>query len=67
MIEKKKGVRQIHTLRLIELLEAAALNKFFAKNLMTIAESNNSLVDKQWGLRKNRTSTDAAMLKLLTF
>ena len=34
---------------------------------MTIAESNNSLVDEQWDLRKNRTSTDAAMLKILTF
>ena len=33
---------------------------------MTIAKSNDSLADEQWGLRKNRTSTDAAMLKLLT-
>ena len=70
MIEKKKGVRWIHTLRLIELLEAdfnSARRFFFAKEFMTIAESNNSLVDEQWDLRKNRTSTDAAMLKILTF
>ena len=34
---------------------------------MTAVETNNTLADKHWGLRKNRTSTDAAMLKLLTF
>ena len=70
MIEKKKGVCWIHTLRLIELLESdfnSALKSFFAKEFMTILESNNSLADEQWGLRKNRTSTDIAMIKLLTF
>ena len=70
MIEKKKGVRWIHTLRLIEILEAdfnSALKHFFANDLMTAVETNNTLADKQWGVRKNRTSTDAAMLKLLTF
>ena len=70
MIEKKKGQRYIHTLRLIKILEAdfnSALKHFFAKDLMKAAETNDTLADEQWGLWKNRTSTDAAMLKLLTF
>ena len=67
---KKKGIRWIHTLRLIELLEAnfnSALENFFAKDPMIASETNDTLADEQWGLRKNRTSTDAAMLKLLIF
>ena len=68
MIEKRKGQRYIHTLRLIEMLEADfnSAQKTFANDLMKAAETNNTLADEQWGLRKNRTSTDAAMLKLLT-
>ena len=67
---KEKRVKNIHTLRLLELLEAyfnSALNKIFAKDLMLTAEKIFSLAEEQWGLRKNRSSTDAAMLKLLTF
>ena len=70
MVEKNKGIQWIHTLRLIKILEAnfnSALKHFFAKDLMTATETNNTPADEQWGLRKNRTSTDAAMLKLLTF
>ena len=70
MIEKKKGQRYIHTSRLIEILETdfnSALKHFFAKDLMKAAATKNTLADEQWGLRKNRTSTNPAMLKLLTF
>ena len=67
---KKKGTRWIHTLRLIKLIEAdfnSALKHFFSKDLMIAVETNDTLVDEQWGIQKNRTSTDASMLKLLTF
>ena len=69
MLEKKKGIRHIHQLRIIGLLEAdfnTALKYFFAKKMMTNAENMN-LSDEQWGGRKDRSSIDAAMLKLLTF
>jgi hypothetical protein len=68
MLEKKKDVRMIHMLRIIGLLEAdfnTAL-KFFAKKMMANAEQLG-LSDDQWGSRKNRSSIDAAMLKLLMF
>ena len=69
MLEKKKGVRKIHLLRIIGLLEAdfnTALKFFFENQMMIIAEENG-LSDEQHGLRKNRTCTDVAMIKLLTF
>ena len=69
MLEKKKGVRKIHLLRIIGLLEAdfnTALKFFFANQMMIIAEENG-LSDEQHGLRKNQTCTDVAMIKLLTF
>jgi ribonuclease HI len=69
MIEKEEGVRHIHKLRIIGLLEAdfnTALKFFFAKQMMSNAEQLD-LSDEQWGGRKNRSSIDAAMLKLLTF
>ena len=53
MIEKKTGVRKIHTLRLIKLLEAdfkSSLKIFFAENLMTMVEGNSALAEEQWGL-----------------
>ena len=61
MLEKKKGVRKIHMLRIIGLLEAdfnSALKYFFAKKMMQRAEENGSMAEEQWGLRKNRTATD---------
>jgi len=69
MLEKKKGVRRIHQLRIIGILEAdfnIALKILFSRNLMAMAEKTG-LDDDQWGCRKNRTSIDAAMRKLLTF
>ena len=69
MLEKKKGIRQIHQLRIIGLLEAdlnTAL-KYFARELSQKMEESGELSNEQWGSRKNRTSIDAALLKLLTF
>jgi hypothetical protein len=70
MLEKiKKYVQRIHMLRIIGLLEAdfnTALKFFFSKKMMKNAEMIG-LSDKQWGSRKNRSSVDAAMLKLLMF
>ena len=69
ILEKKKEVRKIHLLRIIGLMEAdfnTALIFSFVNQMMTIAEEN-SLSDKQRGLRKDRTSTDTVMTKLLTF
>ena len=69
MLEKKKGVRKIHLLRIIGLLEAdfnTALKFFSASQMQHVAEEEG-LSDEQCGSRKNRTSIDAAMVKLLTF
>ena len=69
MLEKKKGNRQINQLRIIGLLEAdfnTAL-KYFARDMAKKMEDTGELSDEQWGLRKNRNSIDAAMIKLLTF
>ena len=69
MLEKKPGVRRIHQLRIIGLLEAdfnTVLKLFFAKRMMSNAEALG-LSDEQWGSRRNRSSIDAAMLKLLMF
>ena len=66
---RSAGIRKIHMLRIIGLLEAdfnTALKFLFAKQMMTNAE-NIGLSDEQWGSRKNRSSIDAAMLKLLMF
>jgi len=69
MLEKKPGVRKIHQLRIIGLLEAdfnTALKLIFAKKMMRNAESCG-ISGEQWGGRPNRTSTDTAFKKLLTF
>ena len=69
MLEKSPGVRHIHKLRIIGLVEAdfnTALKILFARKLMKNAESSG-LHNEQWGGRPNRTSIDAALRKLLTF
>jgi hypothetical protein len=69
MLEKKKGVRRIHMLRIIALLEAdfnTALKILFAKRLMDNAETAG-LSDEQWGSRRNRMALDLAMKNLMTF
>ena len=52
--------------RLIEADFNTALKFFFAKKMMQNAE-RIGLSGKQWGSRKNRSSIDAAMIKLLMF
>ncbi|KAL7531762.1 hypothetical protein ACHAWF_003900 [Thalassiosira exigua] len=69
MLEKKKGVRLIHILRIIGLLEAdfnCALKYFFSVEMMKQAESKG-LSDEQWGSRRNRTSIDAGFNKLTAY
>jgi hypothetical protein len=69
MLEKKKGAKKIHMLRIIALLEAdfnTALKIFFARRLMDNAETAG-LNDEQWGSRRHRMALDPAMRKLMTF
>jgi hypothetical protein len=69
MLEKKKGNRKIHMLRIIGLI-APDFNtalKHFARKFAVNSESTNSLSEEQWGSRNNRQAIDAAMLKLLGF
>lgn len=69
MLEKKFGVRQIHLMRIIGLVEAdfnTALKILFAKQLMTNAEKAGISSD-QWGGRANRSAPDCATRKLLTW
>jgi len=69
MLEKKPGVRQIHTLRIIGKVAAefnTCLKFFIGKRAMNNFESSQPN-DQQHGFRPNRSSVDAAMLKLLTF
>ena len=69
MLEKKLGVRQIHQLRLIGLLEEdfnTAFKIYFAKMMISNSELAD-LTEEQWGGRPGRTATDPAMRKLLAF
>ena len=69
MIEKKPGVRQIHTLRIIGKV-AAEFNTCLKFLLGKQARDNFERAepcDDQHGFRPHRSSTDAAMIKLLTF
>ena len=70
MLEKKRGVRRIHQLRIIGILEAdfnTVLKILITRKLMLIAETAGDLHNEQWGSRANRTFTDAALRKLMTF
>ena len=70
MLEKKRGIRKIHLLCIIGILEAdfnTALKILFARKLMHIAEQARDLHDEQWGSRANRTLTNAALRKMITF
>jgi len=67
MLEKKPGVRAIHKLRIIGLLEAdfnTALKILFSKQVMANAESIG-ISPEQNGGRSNRCSLDAALGKRL--
>lgn len=51
---------------LLPLPPITALKFYFSREMMENAE-RDGLTDEQWGGRRNRSSVDAAMLKLLTF
>lgn len=69
MLEKKPGIRQIHTLRIIGKV-AAEFNTCLKYLIGKKARDNyeaSATSDDQHGFRPNRSSIDAVMLKLLTF
>jgi hypothetical protein len=69
MIEKKKGVRQIHQLRIIGKV-ASKFNtclKFLIGHKAMHNFEDSGPCDEQHGFRPKRSSVDAAFLKLLTF
>ena len=68
MLEKKFGIRKVHMLRIIGILEAdfnTALKILYGKRLMEMAEKAG-LHEEQWGSRSNRTSTDPALMFMMT-
>ena len=69
MLEKKPGVRKIHQMRIIGLLEAdfnTALKILFAQRLMQNAEMAG-VSSSQWGGRANRSAIMCATRKLITW
>ena len=67
MIEKSEGVREIHLMRIIGLVEAdfnCALKILYSNRLMVNAETAGILPD-QWGDRKNRDALTCATRGLL--
>ncbi|KAL7545378.1 hypothetical protein ACHAWF_008725 [Thalassiosira exigua] len=69
MLEKKPGVRRIHQLRIIGLIEAdfnTALKLYFARHLVANTETT-SLTEEQWGGRPGRTAAEPALRKMLAF
>ena len=69
MLEKKPGMRQIHTLRIIGKV-AAEFNTCLKFLIGKKARDNfecSETCDEQHGFRPNRSAPDAMMIKLLTF
>lgn len=69
MLEKKPGVRQIHTLRIIGKVAAefnTCLKLLIGRQTRDNFEASMPC-DEQHGFRPNRLAPDAMMLKLLTF
>lgn len=69
MLEKKPGVRQIHTLRIIGKV-AAEFNTCLKLLIGKKARDNferSEACDEQHGFRPHRSAPDAMMIKLLTF
>ena len=69
MIEKKHGVRQIHQLRIIGLMEGdliARLKWYYNKHLMPNAETIG-LSPNQWGGRSGRSAIECAYRKIITW
>ena len=70
MLEKTKGCARIDKLRVIQLLEAdpnMALRIIFGRRLIQRAEDRGTIPMSQWGSRLNRSSTDAILLKCLSY
>ena len=70
MLEKTKGCAQIDKLRVIQLLEAdlnMALKIIFGCPLIQGAEDCGTIPMSQWGSWPNRSSTDAILLKRLSY
>lgn len=69
MLEKKPGVRQIHTLRIIGKVPAEfnTCLKLLIGKLARDNFENSETCDEQHGFRPHRSAPDAMMLKLLTF
>jgi hypothetical protein len=69
MLEKKTGMRKIHVMRIITLIEAEfnlALKFYYSKNIMPNAEETDLSPD-QWGGRKDRSAPACAMRKVITW
>ena len=59
MLEKKPGVKKIHLLRIISLVEAdfnTALNLYFTEHLVSNLEKTE-LTKEQWGGRRGQQAT----------
>ena len=70
MLEKTKGCARIDKLRVIQLLEAdlnMALRVIFGRRLVQRAEDCETIPMSQWGSWPNRSSTDAILLKRLSY
>lgn len=68
MLKKQEGIKMIHILWIIGLLEVdfnMALKYFFAVKMHVIT-GDNGMSDEQGGFYKSHTSSDAAMLKQLS-
>lgn len=69
MLEKKPGVRQIHIMRIIGLMEGdwnAYLKWAFNKHIMPNAE-HSGLSSNQWGGRRGRSAIACALRKMITW
>ncbi|KAL7525494.1 hypothetical protein ACHAWF_001389 [Thalassiosira exigua] len=67
MLEEKPGVRRIHQLHIIELVQedfSAALKIFFTKHLISNTETTK-LTKERWGDRPGRTAVEPALRKML--
>jgi hypothetical protein len=69
MLEKKKGIRQINTLRAILLYEADfnQNNKRLGREMLYTAEKIGAVAPEQYGSRKNMSAVDQSLNKAITF
>ena len=70
MLEKKYGVRRIHILRIIGLMEGdfnVYLKWAFNQHVMLNAEESGNLSPHQWGGQKGRSAIACAFRKLITW